>query len=73
MPTTFRQHLSDTLIDSAIERSLENQEFERNLSSVPQSATGDETAQYAGRSAKRRDAIRLWLGFHIHPRHIVLD
>ena len=73
MTTTFREYLSDTLIDSAIERSLETQEFERSLSSVPHNTAGYETAQYAVRSAKRRDAIRLWLGFRIHPRHIVLD
>lgn len=73
MTTTFREYLSDTLIDNAIERSLETQEFEQSLAAVPPTATGYGTAQYAVRSAKRRDAIRLWLGFRIHPRHIVLD
>ncbi len=73
MPTTLREFVSDTLIESAIARSLENQEMERNLSSVPPGTAGYETARYAVRSAKRRDAIRLWLGFRIHPRRIVLD
>ena len=73
MQTSFREHLSDNLIDSAIERSLETQEFERSLSAASPHSAGYRTAQYAVRSAKRRDAIRLWLGFRIHPRHIVLD
>ena len=67
---TLREFISDKLIDTGVERSLETREMERNISRVDQGRPGLEIAQYAVRSAKRRDAFRLWLGWRLRSRQL---
>jgi hypothetical protein len=69
MPNTLREFVSAKLIDSGIERSMETRELERSIAGIPDGRVGLATAHYAVRSAKRRDALRLWLGWRLQPRH----
>jgi len=71
-PPTLREFISDKLIDSGVERSLETREMERSIARVPEGRPGLEIAQYAVRSAKRRDALRLWLGWRLRPQQFDL-
>lgn len=71
-PTTLRELISEKLLDTGVERSLETQELERNISRIPQDRPGLQIAQYAVRSAKRRNAFRLWLGWRLRSRHFTV-
>ena len=72
MPTTFREYLSDRLIDTGAQLTLDRQEFERSLATVSPDARGYAGALQAARSARIVEAVVLWLGFHLQPRTLSL-
>lgn len=73
MPTTFREFLSDRLLQVGSERALERRELEQGIATESVDAVGYATAARAVRAAQRVESAVLWLGWRLHPRTFVAN
>lgn len=68
MPTTFRELLSEKLINSAAGIALDRQAMQRSLQAVSPQAAGRREAIAAVRTAELVESMMLWLGWRLQPR-----
>lgn len=72
MMTTRRARLSAALLKGAMDRSLDAQTLQRNLSSIDAGSPGHEIALRAVRHAQRHESALIWLACRLQPRNVQL-
>ena len=70
MVRSFRELLSETLIDGATQSALDRQAMQRSLNAVPVQARGRQEAWASLQIAELFESAVLWLGWRLQPRQI---
>jgi len=68
MARTFRELLSEKLIDGAMDSARDRQAMERSLHAVPVRARGRNEALASLQVAELFESAVLWLGWRLQPR-----
>jgi hypothetical protein len=70
MARTFRELLSEKLIDGAINSARDRQAMQQSLNAVPVQAHGRRQAFASLQTAELFESAVLWLGWRLQPRQI---
>ena len=68
MAGTFREKLSEKLIDDATENAIDRQAMQRSLQAAPAQLRGRRAALESLAAAELFESAMLWLGWRLHSR-----